>query len=153
LCSIRKGPYGVENINRLIIRDIYDHPSKEYFHGMPIMIIKNDYSLGIFNGDTALVKEEDGKAYAQFFDKTGETKKHLLSLIPEWRSAFALTVHKSQGSEFDDVMTLLTGSKGFLTKEILYTALTRTKKNFILFSEPETLEECVSSKISRYSNL
>lgn len=153
LCSMRKGLFGTENLNRMIKKEIYDHPSKEYFHGMPIMITQNDYSLGIYNGDTALVKEKDDKAYAVFFDKTGAKKEHLLTLIPKWEVAFALTIHKSQGSEFDDVMTVLTGAGGFLTKELLYTALTRAKKNFILFSQPDTLKECVSSKISRYSNL
>ncbi len=126
LCAYRQGPFGVESINTLADRLF---PSA----GRPIMVTRNDYRIRLYNGDIGLVLKDPasggGGVQAFFPDDKGGFRAIALARLPEHVSAWAMTVHKSQGSEFERVMLLLgTVSTGVMTRELLYTGITRARR-------------------------
>src|SRR5690606_23341967 len=100
----------------------------DFYEHRPVMITRNDYSQNILNGDTGIVrKDENGVLRAWFEDGKGGLKSVLPGYIQDAETAFAMTIHKSQGSEFGQVLVLLpdAGEISLLTRELLYTAITR----------------------------
>jgi exodeoxyribonuclease V alpha subunit len=161
LCASRHGFYGVENINRLIIATLSSMgmipPEKSIFNGQPIIINSNDYSLDLYNGDTGVITWVPGansnlKAIFSGPDQT------LRSFHPRklhsWESAYALTVHKSQGSEFDHILLILPPVYNpVLTRELLYTAITRARKKVEIWSTETIFSKTIEAKINRKSGL
>ena len=156
----RKGLKGVEMINQYITDYLYRNKilfkSGSYFHGMPVMVLKNDYSLNLFNGDTGILWDA-GEGLRAYFDSP-ESDGSLRSIMPEmissFEACFAMTVHKSQGSEFDTVLLIMPdASSPVLTVELFYTALTRSKTRFMVSGHDDIITETVSKKIFRASGL
>ncbi|MCL2457548.1 MAG: exodeoxyribonuclease V subunit alpha [Desulfobulbus sp.] len=159
LCALREGPAGVEGINRLaetlFRRQGLIVGGELLYRGMPILILRNDYGLGLFNGDTGILwPDRQSILRAWFSQPDGEPRPVALARLPAWQTAFALTVHKAQGSEFDRVLCVLPQEDApILTRELLYTGITRARQHLTLFCRQSLLHHIVRRRVSRYSGL
>jgi exodeoxyribonuclease V alpha subunit len=134
--------------------------SEKWYTYRPIMITKNLYHLGLYNGDIGITFKDDDDVQKVFFlqkdaDGNEVIKKVIPSLISDCETCFAMTIHKSQGSEFDNVMMVIPelGSKELLTKELVYTGLTRAKKYAFIQCNKSVFMEACSKTVARYSGL
>jgi len=166
LCAHRAGFNGVEAVNRLVERvlmrqgkiRINPRRSSPWYSGRPILVTQNDYSLGLFNGDIGVTLSDSAEIperLAVFFaDAAGGLRRFLPYRLPEHETVYAMTVHKSQGSEFEDVLLILPAEDSpVLSRELLYTALTRARKRFTLFGRREVLTTAIHRRIERTSGL
>ncbi len=161
LSLVRNGIYGCTGINRQIAQYLgFEFESsawaeKDYFTGAVIMITRNDYSKELFNGDVGVVIRDRTGAYRAFFPRFGSYVSFSMDLLPPWELAFSMTVHKSQGSEFDDVLLVLPEDEThrLLTREIVYTGITRAKKRIIIYGAESGLNTALQRKIKRLSGL
>ncbi|MDF9391409.1 MULTISPECIES: exodeoxyribonuclease V subunit alpha [Methylococcus] len=161
LCAVRDSPRGVDAINRLIAREwrrrlgLGADPRAEWYPGRPVMVLHNDYVLKLFNGDIGLVlAAPSGELRVHFPDAGGGFRAIPPSRLPEHETAFALTVHKSQGSEFDEVALLLPDRVSpVLTRELIYTGITRGKRTVSLIGAAPVLAEAIRRRTRRYSGL
>ncbi len=154
-----KGNYGVFQINKTVEKILEQHSfldiKTDWYPFRPVMIKENDYLLNLFNGDIGICFENDDKKNVVFSASNKSTRKFAVSSLNVVETAFATTVHKSQGSEFDNIIFILpeTDTK-ILTKELFYTALTRAKKKiYIFYSSKMVLETAFSRKTLRFSGL
>ncbi|MCK5844198.1 MAG: exodeoxyribonuclease V subunit alpha [Victivallales bacterium] len=160
LCLTHAGKFGVNAINAeigsLVAANSNEDANGELFSGAFIMILRNNKRLNLFNGDVGMIlrHSESGRLLAVFEDGQNFTV-HAPNLIPAHRPAFAMTVHKSQGSEFERVLMPLPENPNnrLLTREVLYTGLTRAKKAVFIVSSDEALKAAVSRKTERHSGL
>ncbi len=158
LCAVNFGARGVFALNRSISATLLARknlPSAEYFHGLPVMIQRNDYELGLFNGDSGILWDQGNGLRAWFRTGNGGLRDIALNRLPEHLPAWAISVHKSQGSEFDRVLLLLPDEPAaeVLTRELLYTAITRARHEFGLLALPEVLRHTVGRLTRRHSGL
>ena len=145
LTPLRKGSYGVDHLNHLLYQEYQKREAKE----IPIIITTNDPHLGLFNGDVGkLIQEEKGlRAYfpgGRIFSEY---------LLPRYEYAYVLSVHKSQGSEYERVMILLPEGSERFGKEMLYTAVTRAKKEMTILAHEGVIDKLVSTTSRRFSGL
>jgi len=168
LCVTRQGEFGVDALNQWIKDQLVhnSYASQAGYHGMPIMISENDYRLGLFNGDIGLLwRTSDGHLMA-FFETTdhdmterlskGKSYKILLpSRLPKYDAVYAMTIHKTQGSEFEHVAIVLPKQTEhqLLSRELLYTGITRAKTKLTIASNSQTWQFGVKTAIKRYSGL
>ncbi len=146
LTALQVGSYGMQALNQLIHEALQKGDS--YNNLFPIMITKTHYELNIFNGETGFVIQN--KVYLQ--KETGWISLPL-PVIPAYELAYAMTVHKSQGSEYDHVILILPeGSENF-GKELIYTGITRTRKKLEILSTEKIFKECIRKKSERRSCL
>lgn len=161
LCVTRENDQSVSKVNKQIQYylstqiDEFKPKSEGFYHNQPIIITQNDYKLGIFNGDVGLIRKEGETLFAWFESTDGEIKKIQAGYLNHYETVFAMTIHKSQGSEFDNVVVILPEKQGekLLTRELLYTGVTRAKTKVLLQTSVEVLEKCVKSLVSRASGL
>ncbi|HQA53696.1 MAG TPA: ATP-binding domain-containing protein, partial [Spirochaetota bacterium] len=150
LSALRKGPGGFSEINA-IAEEIFSLTGNIY-HGMPVMAVENDYDMKIFNGDTGIVCKED--RLNAYFPGDDALRKINPYLLKSYEKSFCMTVHKSQGSEFENVIFVLPNEDSrVLTKELIYTALTRAKKNITVIGSKEILNAGILRKTERSSGL
>ncbi|MBL1321209.1 MAG: exodeoxyribonuclease V subunit alpha [Methylophaga sp.] len=157
LCALRQGPQSVQSVNDVIERHTHKQSwqtQQGFYHGRPIMVTHNDYRQHLFNGDTGLIlRDETGELKACFlFDNA----LHWFDLarLPAHETAYAITIHKSQGSEFDNVCVLLAEEESpLLTRELLYTAITRAKKQVMLLCSEAILTKTVVTQHQRETGL
>lgn len=145
LCASHRGEFGDETINAQVSQAHLASQNRHlsyvptWYHGRVVMITKNHYDLGLFNGDMGIcLKQPQG--FVVYFD--GKPLPIATALLPDESvvSAYAITIHKSQGSEFDHVAICLDGhSQRLLSKELLYTAITRAKEQVSLYADDEAL--------------
>ncbi len=159
LGTIRQGSFGVDTINELIASILLHKKVDNFitFHSKPIIITNNNYALEVFNGDTAILQTDSANInnLRAAFKTQDSTIRYLqLRQLTSWDSAYALTVHKSQGSEFDSVVLVLPPFESpILTRELLYTAVTRAKKKIEIWGTLPILKKCIASRIERTSGL
>ena len=161
LCAVRQGPFGVENLNAIAAEVLADAgllaPRRDWYRGQPIMVTQNDYNLALFNGDSGIVLPEpsaDGELRAFFLSAEGKLRRFLPSRLPVHETAFAITVHKSQGSEFGKVLLILPENDSpILTRELLYTGLTRAREGVELWATEPILRAAIARRVSRTSGL
>ncbi|MFH0922420.1 MAG: exodeoxyribonuclease V subunit alpha [Fibrobacterota bacterium] len=124
------------------------------YHGMPVMCLENDYTLGLFNGDTGVIGAS-GQGLRAFFRTEGANLRNILpGRLPLHDTCYAMTIHKAQGSEFEKVLLILPDKMTpLLTREIFYTAITRAKEHIEVWGRPEILEMTVLQQRKRYSGL
>ncbi|MBU4463287.1 MAG: ATP-binding domain-containing protein [Proteobacteria bacterium] len=158
---MRKGLYGCSWINGIIAQYLsfelepLTRMRNDIFSGAVIMITQNDYSKKLFNGDVGvIIKNVDGN-YRVFFKRFGSYIFFDIDFLPKWEPGFAVTVHKSQGTEFDDVLLVLPDNENhrLLTREIIYTGITRAKKRVILYGIEPAFKSALQRKIERESGL
>lgn len=163
MCALREGPYGVEALNKGIEAELARlgliDATEEYYPMRPVMVVENDYSVGLFNGDVGLVmNNEQSERVVCFTGSDGELRQVLPARLPAVVSCYAMTVHKSQGSEFDHAAVVLPPMQDgnlipILTRELVYTAITRAKKQLSLFCDAQTLAEACQRQVDRASGL
>ncbi len=157
LCAHRTGPYGTRHWNRLIEQALTEHASEvaiqPMYIGRPILVTRNDYGLGVSNGDTGvIIQSEDGPMAVI------ETGSGPMQLSP-WRlsdieTMHAMTVHKAQGSQAADVTVLVPPPESrLLTREMLYTAITRAQQRLTVVGTRESVRLAVESPVRRSSGL
>lgn len=131
------------------------NPEEGFYHNQPVIITRNDYNLKIFNGDVGLIRRKDNILVAYFENTDGEIRNIPAGYLNHYDTVFAMTIHKSQGSEFDHEVLLLPEKQGekLLTRELLYTGVTRAKKSVLIQSTEEVLLKCVEKEVSRTSGL
>jgi len=119
------------------------------------MITRNDYTRELFNGDVGLVMGQADGLYQVYFKRAGGIMAFPASGLTDWDLAFAMTVHKSQGSEFDDTLLVLPEDPNhrLLTREILYTAATRASRRLIVYGTMAAFQTALKRKIERQSGL
>lgn len=161
LCSNRQGSNSVADINhrveqRLVAAGLIQRTGI-WYNGRPVMATQNDPALHIYNGDIGLClsdPEQTGKLMVYFQRPDGSFKKILPSRLPHCETVFAMTIHKSQGSEFDEVLIVLPDQiNPILTKELLYTAITRAKRSVKLAAARTVFMQAVRQQVERYGGL
>jgi exodeoxyribonuclease V alpha subunit len=161
LAAVRQGNFGVKAINNFIENTLEDlgmieTGNNSCYHGRPIMVTRNDYSLSLFNGDTGIMlfDEEEKRLLVFFQSPDGSFRKFPPARLPEHETVFAMTVHKSQGSEYENISLILPGIKSaVVTRELLYTAVTRAKKSVTIFGKEAEFIEATHRRTRRMSGL
>ena len=155
LAFVRQGERGIHGINRYLDREcrrVMDpHSLGDTFAGSPIMIQRNDHAKGLYNGDLGVVLRDKNGNLRAFFSRLGGYVDYAVESLPPHELAFAVTVHKSQGSEYDRVLLILPARGGhrMLCKEILYTGMTRAKSSVVVVGENSVFEAAVGRRIER----
>ncbi|AKA26798.1 exodeoxyribonuclease V subunit alpha [Pseudomonas chlororaphis] len=170
LCAVRKGPWGVEGLNQRITAALFKarliESDQQWYEGRPVLMTRNDYGLGLMNGDIGIALKlpeheggQDGRLVLRVAfprnDGQGGVRFVLPSRLNDVETVYAMTVHKSQGSEFAHTALILPEALNpVLTKELIYTGITRAKDWFSLI-EPRAgvFEEAVRRKVKRLSGL
>jgi exodeoxyribonuclease V alpha subunit len=160
LCAHRRGPYGVETVNLTIERWLREEGLIERgtsYAGRPVLVTRNDHELRLYNGDVGLIVDDPGggdRRLAAFVRSDGELRLLSPSRLPPHETAFAMSVHKSQGSEFEEVVVLLpTEPSPLVSQELLYTAITRASTRLTLHGSREVVAHAARHPISRASGL
>ena len=162
LTAIRHGALGLSQLNIQIEQRLLEalslHMSKQgdWYVGRPVMMTYNDYQLGLSNGDIGICfkRSRDGQSQFEVYFPSLEKWVPATRLPKSIETAFALTIHKSQGSEFTHVAVVLDeAAKNLLSKELLYTAITRAKKVVSLLADADALLQSLMLRTSRKSGL
>lgn len=157
LAALRQGPQSVTSVNRMMSRFLAQRgwrTTQTFYPGRPIMITRNDYRQQLFNGDIGVIlRDEQGQLKACFY--FGEDLRWVaLNRLPSHETVFAMTVHKSQGSEFDSVSILLPDEiNPILNRELLYTAITRARITLSILATDNVLRHTIHSRHQRESGL
>ena len=122
------------------------------------MVLENDYNQNLFNGDIGIIVEVEGRLMACFEGENNQPRLILPSRLPKVETAYVMTIHKSQGSEFEGCAVVLPdepteAQKSLLTRELLFTGLTRAKKLFVYVGTKKSLRSSIKNKTQRFSGL
>lgn len=160
LCALREGPFGVSGLNdrleQLLAqkRKINRTPHSRWYEGRPVMISRNDSALGLFNGDIGIALDRGQGLRVWFQMPDGSVKSFQPSRLPEHETAWAMTVHKSQGSEFNHAALILpTQLSPVVTRELIYTAITRARQRLSLYTDERVLVQAIATRTERRSGL
>ncbi|WGK56457.1 exodeoxyribonuclease V subunit alpha [Pantoea sp. SS70] len=162
LCALREGPFGVQGLNQRIEQKLMQlqlirRPTggSRWYQGRPVMVTRNDSALGLFNGDIGITLfDEEGLLKVFFPLPDGSIKAVQPSRLPTHDTAWAMTVHKSQGSEFDHTALVMPAQfLPVLTRELIYTAITRARKQLTLYSDDGVFRRAVQLRTQRRSGL
>jgi len=161
LSAHRAGPYGVDALNEHIAACLEArgalHSRNPWYHGRPVLITANDYNLQLFNGDLGIALRDaaaDGKLRVFFRAADGRPRGLPPARLPEHETAFATTVHKSQGSEADEIVLILPGQASpVMTRELVYTAVTRARTRVELWGTRAVFEAALGRRLARSSGL
>lgn len=161
LTCVRQGEQGVEGINQVIQKRLSQKGQSTYqahYHCRPLMVSENAYHLNLYNGDIGLelFDPEHSQLMACFIQADGSVYKVLPQRLPKNETLYAMTVHKSQGSEFDHAILILPDSQQqsqILGRELIYTGLTRAKTKFSLYGRESFVSAALGNNVSRESGL
>lgn len=155
LTALRQGPDGSEALNQLIeqrIRRTFGFDSQElWYPGRAVIVLQNDYGTGLMNGDIGIALPAGDALRVAFVQADGSIRFLLPGRLPQHEAAYALTVHKSQGSEYQHAALYLPAQwSAVLNRELLYTAITRARRQFSLIcAQPAVLQQAVAVKTER----
>ncbi len=160
LCALRHGPAGAMQLNRRITTQLQQlglGMEDDWYPGRPVMVNRNDFQLKLYNGDIGILlphPERDGELAVVFQGDDQTLRWFNPARLPPHETVFAMTVHKSQGSEFDEVLLQLPARDApLLSRELLYTSITRSRRRFILAGPVEIFKTAVNRKLVRNSGL
>jgi exodeoxyribonuclease V alpha subunit len=174
LCAVRHGPAGTDRINRDVAAKLLGcgliDAERGWYEGRPVMMTRNDYTLGLMNGDVGITLRMPGpdgslrlyvafpitrdSPFADTTDDGSQVRCVLPSRLGDTETVYAMTVHKSQGSEFEHVALILPDdAPAILTRELLYTGITRARNWLSLISSRAALEQALAQRTQRYSGL
>uniref|UniRef100_UPI0024A8FB70 ATP-binding domain-containing protein n=1 Tax=Nocardia sp. CC201C TaxID=3044575 RepID=UPI0024A8FB70 len=160
LCAHRQGPYGVERWDRLAASWVTaagiasDPGAGQWYPGQPLLVTANDHEARIYNGDTGvIVRAPDGTLRAALQRGTEPYLVHPTQ-FPGVTTVYAMTIHRSQGSQYDTVSVVLPGPEStLLTRELLYTAITRARKRVRIIGTEESIRSGIDRRVLRASGL
>ncbi|MGR8935668.1 MAG: exodeoxyribonuclease V subunit alpha [Gammaproteobacteria bacterium] len=161
LCAVREGERGVTGINAAVEHALAAAgriaAAGSWYAGRPVLITQNDPGLHLYNGDVGICMpdaQQNGRLMVFFQSADGSVQRYLPSRLPHCETVFAMTIHKSQGSEFDTVLIVLPDvANPLLSKELLYTAVTRAKHTVRLACSETVFRAAVARKIERLGGL
>ena len=156
LTAVREGEAGSQILNARIAQALQGPGAREdaFFHGRPVMIRENSYRHGLYNGDVGLVWLDPDGDTRVWFETDAGPRAWLPAALPAHESAFALTVHKSQGSEFDEVLLVLPErSVRVSSRELIYTGITRARRSLTLWANEDVLAAGIARRAQRWSGL
>ena len=162
LCAHRVGAFGAERFNRLVerrLRTLGLVPADDAFYpGRPILVTRNDPRTGLSNGDTGIVvRDADDRTrvwFPELEDTSGQPRLVAPARLPPHESFFAVTVHRAQGSEYDEVAVVLGPAQSRVaTRELLYTAVTRARRRVVVYGSEESVEAAIQRVTERFSGL
>ena len=159
LCALREGAFGITGLNDAIEKALQQQglvdATSQWYEGRPVLITRNDHGLGLYNGDIGMtVLDSNGRLKVAFQLPDKQLKLFLPSRLPEHETVFAMTIHKSQGSEFLRVaMVLPDKDNPIITRELVYTGITRAKSTLNIFSGMDMLVKAAKSPTQRESGL
>ena len=163
LCALREGAGGVQRVNQYIESYLAQQglasEMQPYYPGRPIMVTENNYSLQLYNGDNGLILRDDsGQLYACFEGVDGMPRRVAISRLPRHECSYAISVHKSQGSEYRHVALVLPPSRPrelapLVTRELVYTAVTRAREQLTLAVTAELLCVAIRRRVHRDTGL
>ncbi|MGW8194995.1 MAG: exodeoxyribonuclease V subunit alpha [Desulforhopalus sp.] len=159
LCAVNYGNRGAMAINRLVELDLarqgFGCSPGSWYDGRPVLITRNDYSLNLYNGDIGICLADENRQMRVWFERPdGRLRGYAPYRLPSCETVFAMTIHKSQGSEFDEVLVVLPEEENrVLSRELVYTAVTRAKKSVMLVADNEVFAMALTRNISRMSGL
>lgn len=158
LCAHREGPWGVAGWNERVERWLQERAGRDWFEGhyagQPLIVNANDYQLKLWNGDTGVVVGDDEGERVALFDDGGSGRAISLARLSDVTTAHAMTVHRSQGSQFDAVTVLLPEEDSpLLTRELFYTALTRARRSVRVVGTEQAVRAAVDRQALRATGL
>ena len=160
LAVTREGAKGLKQLNKQIELTLSKasrlNTQLEFYGNRPVMITKNHPELGLFNGDIGIVRPDDDGVLKIWFEMGDQTVKgYMPGLFAQCETVYAMTVHKSQGSEFDYVWVVLpeSGADQLMTCELLYTAVTRGKKSVCIQANQSQLLAAIQRRVKRSSGI
>ena len=161
LCALRQGPYGVNAINLLVEHLLRGQKlirgEGRWYRGRPVLITQNDYNLHLYNGDIGIALPDpgaDGELRVFFRAPDGALRALHPVRLPQHETVYALTVHKSQGSEFDRLLFILPDQDSpVLTRELIYTGITRAREGVEVWGRENVFREAVGRRTTRVSGL
>jgi exodeoxyribonuclease V alpha subunit len=161
LCAVREGPFGVNTLNRLVeaalVRAGFIPPGTTMYAGRPLMITTNDHAQRLYNGDIGVLLADPNAHHALrafFAAPEGGIRRVLPARLPPHETVYAMTVHKSQGSEFADILIVLPEANSrVLTRELIYTGITRARRRVTLVAQPQRLTHAIGQVVARSSGL
>ncbi len=159
LCAHRRGPYGVSDWASRVVgwlsAELYDLDADQRdYVGRPLLVTENDYELGLYNGDTGVIIQGAGAHPTAVFERGSELLHFSPLRLGAVETVYAMTIHKSQGSQFDTAAVLLPDpSSRILTRELLYTAVTRARRELILVGTEDAVRAAVERPVARASGL
>lgn len=160
LCAVREGPQGLYHTNSQIEKHLQQKGllslTQTYYENRPIIVTSNNYELGLFNGDIGLVRKDENNRLRVWFETAdGELRNVLPAFIQSAETVFAMTIHKSQGSEFDHILVRLPEYEAnrLLTRELLYTGVTRAKKTVIIQASEAVMLSTCENRVKRGSGI
>lgn len=153
LSARRTGRDGALALNQLIRKTLFPRDAhREFFHGLPIMITHNSVENNLFNGDIGLILRSETGTLRAYFEDVDSARVFSIHALPKFEPAFAMTIHKSQGSEFKSIMLFLGEEASvFLTKELFYTGITRAKESVHIFASDKAMKMALSGRVDRFS--
>jgi exodeoxyribonuclease V alpha subunit len=158
LAALHRGPFGVDEINRVIAARLRTRGlirGGEEYQGKPVMVTANDYEVGLFNGDIGLLWRDENQVLRAYFPLAeNQVRSVSVRQLPQHSCAYALTVHKSQGSEFDEVLLVLPfDTSPVVTRELIYTGITRARNRVTIQGSRESFLAGCRSRLRRTSAL
>ena len=163
LTALREGPLGVAGLNQAIESDLFTTSALDntgaWYMGRPLMVMENDYGMNLYNGDIGIIlplKDELGviRPKVAFIGGEGEVRWIQPSRLPAHETVYAMTVHKSQGSEFSHCALVLPDyHASVISKELIYTGITRAKQNLTLLARESVVISGLKSRVQRSSGL
>ncbi|QJC29254.1 exodeoxyribonuclease V subunit alpha [Enterobacteriaceae endosymbiont of Plateumaris rustica] len=163
LCAVKHGIFGTKEINNQLENEFFKknildntYKKNDWYIGRPIIITQNNDFLNLYNGDIGItfLDTSDNELKVKFSLSNGKYHNILINNLPKYNIAYAITVHKSQGSEFNNTSLVLPNKySSLLTRELIYTAITRSKLTISIYSNTSILFKSIKSKIIRFSNL
>jgi exodeoxyribonuclease V alpha subunit len=159
LVAVREGPRGLLAVNRRIEQLLQQQrlimTGTDFYEHRPVIVTRNNYELDLFNGDIGITRVENGRARVWFEGSDGQMRSVPAASLSHCETVFAMTIHKSQGSEFNHVLVLLPEGTDtpILTRELLYTGVTRAKNSVLLQAGLDTLLHTTSERVRRVSGV
>jgi exodeoxyribonuclease V alpha subunit len=154
LCAHREGKTGVSYWNGFVEHELGAYTEARWYFGRPVMVTRNNRSVDLYNGDVGIIVPDSGGQPVGVFSDGGTFRLVPTMRLEDVESVHALTIHKSQGSEYDEVIVVLPNeSSRILTRELFYTGITRTKNRLTIIGSEAVLRSAVSQAIRRTSGL
>lgn len=158
LCPTHNGPYGIAAINQAVEQILTANgfnTQQVWYPGRSIIIQQNDHALGVYNGDTGLVLSNDEDDAIVHFSSADELRSFAPSRLPEAKTAWALTIHRTQGSEYDHILLVIPPAEDsqILSRELLYTGLSRAKKSATVWCSEKSFKDTIKATVQRASGL